>query len=166
MKHLFSILFVISIFFTSCNQTKQLTPQKKETIADYDLSMYPKANDSVQRYVIELPIRADEGLYNLEIWAGQTKEVDCNKHSLVGKFNKKTVKGWGYSYYEFETNGMIMSTQMACPDAKVSEKFIRSKTEHVRYNSKLPVVIYSPKNIEIEYAIWSKSDIPLKAMKK
>ena len=161
------ILIIGSVFFlANCNSSKENVSNSDKKVAIHDYSMYPVAKENTTRYIIELPSQADEGLYNLEVWAGQTKEVDCNKHSLAGKFNKKTVKGWGYSYYEFETNGMIMSTQMACPDANISEKFIRSKTEHMRYNSKLPVVIFCPKGIEIEYAIWSKNDIPLKATHK
>lgn len=51
--------------------------------------MYPKSNDSIKRYIINLPIEENEELYNLEIWAGQTKKVDCNNHSLSGEFTKK-----------------------------------------------------------------------------
>ena len=55
---------------------------------------------------------------------------------------------------------------MACPDNTLTEKFISSKTEHMRYNSKLPVVIYCPKGFQVEYAIWSKNEIPMKANTK
>ena len=162
------ITFLISFLLTlvSCNTSMQTGSTSEKRFADYDLSMYPETSDTLTRYVIELPIEDDEGLFNLEIWAGKTKEVDCNKHNLAGKLNRKTVQGWGYSYYVFETNGMIMSTQMVCPEKNTTEKFIRSKTEHVRYNSKIPIVVYCPKNVAIEYAIWSKGSIPVKAILK
>lgn len=161
-KKIYFFLTVLLII-TSCSKNSMEQSKTEKTYAEYDLSMYPKANDSMKRFVIKLPIEENEGLFNLEIWTGKTQKVDCNKHSLSGKFIQKTVKGWGYSYYEFSTSGHIMSTQMACPETGLKEQFIRSKTEYVRYNSKLPIVVYCPKNLEVEYAVWSKNKTPIKA---
>jgi len=76
---------------------------------------------------------------------------------------KKTIKGWGYSYYEFTTKGHSISTRMGCPDTTLIEKFISSQSELSSYNSKLPTVIYCPKGLEVKYAIWSKGETPSKA---
>lgn len=165
MKYLYLIVSCILFSIVSCSQKKEndingtASPQYKA----HDLSMYPPESDSLNRHIIFLPIEENENLYRLEIWAGQLKMVDCNKHQVSGNFVKKVVKGWGYPYYEFHSNQNHMSTLMACPDNTLTEKFIRSNSEHLRYNSKLPVVIYCPKELEIEYAIWSKNDNPFKA---
>ena len=166
MRVYITLLVSSLLILMSCTSTEESDSLSEKKFADYDLSMYPESSDTLSRYIIELPIEEDEGLFNLEIWAGKSAKVDCNKHSLAGKFNRKTVQGWGYSYYVFETDGMMMSTQMACPEENLTDKVVRSKTEHVRYNSKLPVVVYCPKNIAIEYAIWSKSATPIKAILK
>ena len=150
MKIYLSLILIAFLLVVSCKTTPNSTTKSVKKYADYDLSMYRKSNDSIKRYIIEVPIEKNEGLYNLEIWAGQTKKVDCNNHSIPGKFTKKTVKGWGYSYYEFTTSGHSISTRMACPENSLTEKFIRSKTEHARYNSKLPVVVYCPSDLEID----------------
>ena len=163
MKIYLSSILTAFLLTISCNTTTNKATKSEKRYADYDLSMYPKSNDSIKRHVVEVPIEENEGLYNLEIWAGQTKKVDCNRHSIPGTFTKKTVKGWGYSYYEFTTKEHQISTRMGCPDNVLTEKFILSKTEHVKYNSKLPVVVYCPSNLEIKYTIWSKSNIPTKA---
>jgi ecotin len=162
------IIFLIGYIFitTSCTPVAERVSSSVKKLADYDLSMYPKASDTLYRYIIELPTEKNERLYNLEIWAGKTQKVDCNKHRLMGEFTKKSVQGWGYYYYEFKTDGLIMSTKMGCPMNKKTEKFIRSKPEHVPYNSKLPIVVYCPKNIALEYAIWSKGTTPKKAKLK
>ena len=163
MKTYFSYILIAALLAVGCETAPNEAIDSVKNYADYKLDMYPKSTPATQRYIIELPIEENEGLYNLEIWAGQTKSVDCNKHSLTGKFTKKTVQGWGYTYYEFTTNGQTISTRMACPDTPLAEKFIRSTTEHIRYNSKIPIVVYCPKTYEIEYAIWSKTNVPLKA---
>jgi len=153
------ILFAMLLLFSCKKNSNQIS----KNYASYDLSMYPKSNDSLVRHIIAVPIEENEGLFNLEIWAGQKRMVDCNKHRISGSFTKKTVKGWGYSYYDFTVSPHQISTRMACPDTILTEKFIRSKTEHIRYNSKLPVVVYCAKGLEIEYAIWSKNKSPKKA---
>lgn len=49
---------------------------------------------------------------------------------------------------------------MACPDGKTKKDFVPVIGEGfvLRYNSKLPIVIYAPKDVEVRYRIWSASD--------
>lgn len=61
-----------------------------------------------------------------------------------------------------------MSTLMACPDGKRTEAFVPVVGDGfmLRYNSKLPIVLYVPKDIEVRYRIWSASDKVEKAVQE
>ncbi|MGA4323955.1 serine protease inhibitor ecotin [Ectopseudomonas hydrolytica] len=121
------------------------------------LKPYPAAADGYIRHVIELPAQANEAEHKVEIIADKTLEVDCNQQRLGGQWQEKTVEGWGYSYYELSQVGPAMSTLMACPDGARKQAFVRVGGEPhlVRYNSKLPLVIYAPKDVEVRYRLWS-----------
>ena len=50
---------------------------------------------------------------------------------------------------------------MACPDGKKTEKFVTAYLgDHslLRYNSKLPIVVYTPENIEVKYRLWKADE--------
>jgi ecotin len=121
------------------------------------LKPYPTAADGYSRHVIELPAQANEAEHRVEIIAGKTLEVDCNQQRLGGQWQEKTVEGWGYNYYELGQVGPAMSTLMACPDGSRKPAFVRvgGEPQLVRYNSKLPLVIYAPKDVEVRYRVWS-----------
>ena len=106
------------------------------------------------------PAQADEADRRVELIAGKTLEVDCNHHSLGGQWQEKTVEGWGYNYYELGQVGPARSTLMACPDNSRRQAFVPVGGEPllVRYNSKLPLVIYAPADVEVRYRIWSAAE--------
>ena len=81
------------------------------------------------------------------------RDRDCNKHFLIGKVNTQDLQGWGYNYYEVESKGETGGTLMACPDQKLTKKFVYLQPETVRYNSKLPLVFYMPKDMEVHYRV-------------
>ena len=118
---------------------------------------YPQAGEGQQRHVIEVPPQANEADYRVELIAGKTLEVDCNRQRLGGQWQEKTVEGWGYNYYELGQVGPAMSTLMACPDNSRKQAFVPVGGEPllVRYNSKLPLVIYAPADVQVRYRIWS-----------
>ncbi|MEB3841099.1 serine protease inhibitor ecotin [Pseudomonas guariconensis] len=124
-----------------------------------DVAPYPEAEKGFTRQVIHLPAQTDESAYQLEILAGKTLTVDCNRQRLAGILEEHNLEGWGYSYYRLEKVGGPASTLMACPDGKKTEAFVPVVGEGfmLRYNSKLPVVLYVPKDIEVRYRIWSAS---------
>lgn len=126
-----------------------------------NLTPFPKTQDGFQRYVIHLPANGTDEAYQVELIAGKTAQVDCNRHRLSGDITEKDLKGWGYNYYEFTTQGQIASTMMACPDRPKSEKFITGATKLVRYNSRLPIVVFVPNGFELKYRLWKAQDIQI-----
>lgn len=43
---------------------------------------------------------------------------------------------------------------MACPDNVLQTKFVHLQGEITRYNSKLPIVLYVPEKLDVQYRIW------------
>ncbi len=124
-----------------------------------DVAPYPKADSGFTRSVIRLPEQSQEDNYKVEILAGKTLEVDCNRQRLGGDLQEKNLEGWGYPFYRLDSVIGPMSTQMACPDSKGKFAFVPVVGDGylLRYNSKLPIVIYAPKDIEVRYRLWSAS---------
>lgn len=132
-----------------------------------NLAPYPKSQQGQSRQVIQLPELKNEDLYKVELIIGQTLEVDCNHHLLLGQLQTKTVDGWGYDYYVYEaakspdSGPMHISTRMACPAEKKEKKFVAARggaEGMLSYNSKLPVVVYTPENMEVKYRLWKADD--------
>lgn len=122
---------------------------------------YPKAEKGMKRQVIQLTPEKDESTLKVELLIGQTLGVDCNQHRLGGELDSKTLEGWGYDYYVFDKVTSPVSTMMACPDGKKEKKFITAYLGDdgmLRYNSKLPIVVYTPENVEVKYRIWKAEE--------
>ncbi|MCW2271462.1 Ecotin precursor [compost metagenome] len=124
-----------------------------------DVAPYPEAEKGFTRQVIHLPQQADESAFKLEVMAGKQLQVDCNRQHLGGSLEEKTLQGWGYSYYRLEKVMGPASTLMACPDNTRKEAFVPVVGDGfmLRYNSKLPVVVYVPDGVQVRYRIWSAS---------
>ena len=153
-----------ALLLTSCAtsgsmRSTPMTNNNPSADVTRELKNFPAARPGSKRVVIYLPekTREQEGDYKLEIIPGKMAKVDCNNHSLTGNLEKKELSGFGYDYYEFSSNGNMASTKMACPDNKMTEKFISGKTALLDYNSRLPVVVYVPDGFQLKYRIWSAS---------
>jgi ecotin len=124
----------------------------------YGMKPYPPAEDGYKRMVIHLQSRADEDTSKLEIIIGKTIKVDCNRHWFGGQVTEEIAKGWGFPYFVLKSVTGPVSTLMACPpDKKEQDAFVQVRGDGalLRYNSKLPVVVYVPVDFEVRYRIWT-----------
>ena len=133
------------------------------SFADSDIMKpYPLPEDGYDRVVIHLEPLSNEDLSKVELLIGKIMEVDCNLHSLSGKLERETIVGWGYSYYILRNaGGPAASTRMACPPGEEpKEAFVqvRGDGQLLRYNSKLPIVVYVPTGFEVRYRIWAAGE--------
>jgi ecotin len=108
---------------------------------------------------MELEPRANEEDFKVELILGKTVETDgVNRHFFGGKIERHTVEGWGYTYHKLDKLGPMAGTRMApLPGKEKVKAFVRIGGEPywVRYNSKLPVVVYAPEGVEVRYRLWS-----------
>ena len=111
------------------------------------------------RYVLELPAKNQESDFKVELVVGKTVETDPhNRYFFAGGIEEETIKGWGFPRFVVSALGPMAGTLMAVdPDAPKVERFITLGGEPflIRYNSRLPVVLYVPEGAEVRYRIWS-----------
>ncbi|WP_269814768.1 serine protease inhibitor ecotin [Proteus vulgaris] len=130
---------------------------------------YPKAQENQVRHVIELEQKDNEGNYQVELIVGKELKVDCNHQWFGADLDEKNLEGWGYSYYVVGDLNGPMSTMMGCADNTKKDAFVQANMgsdAFIRYNSKLPIVIYAPKDVDVKYRIWSAADTVQDSVKK
>lgn len=129
-----------------------------ELRAESALKAFPPAEAGQVRYVINLPAERDERDLRVEIIVGRTVETDArNTYFFGGRIEEVNIPGWGYTRYVVEKIGPLAGTLMAVdPAAPKVRRFIPLRGEPflVRYNSKLPPVVYVPADSEVRYRIW------------
>jgi len=126
------------------------------------LDAFPAPADGMVRYVIVLgeKARGEEDRFKVELIAGKTIVTDgVNSYRLGIHIEPRNLKGWGYTYYEVTGSGNTMSTLMAPPEGTPHvEQFVTGKPLLVRYNSRLPIVVYAPNGYQVRYRIWQTDD--------
>jgi len=126
------------------------------------LKAFPPAEDGAKRFVIWLPHkeRGEEDAFRVEIIVGREMLTDgVNQVRLANAIEPRTLEGWGYPYYEVTGSSETISTLMAPPEGVPQQTaFVTAAPLHVRYNSRLPIVVYAPSGYEVRYRIWSASE--------
>jgi ecotin len=126
--------------------------------AGKELKAFPPAGEGMVRFVIMLPPQAQEDLLKVELLVGKRVMLDAsNRYFFGGKLETQTAEGWGYDYFILKSLGPMAGTLMAVdPNVPNVERFITLAGEPQlhRYNSRLPLVIYVPKGVEVRYRIW------------
>lgn len=155
MKQQFLKLSAIAVISLSSVLSAQVIHEKVDT------SIFPKVEKGMTPYVIEVPYGGMESDADkrIEVIIGKNEQVDkCNRHMLNGTLEKKDLKGYGYNYYEFKSDGNIMSTMMGCSDTGKVTKFVSSQSTMMNYNGRMPIVIYVPEGYEVKYKIYKAED--------
>lgn len=124
-----------------------------------DMKAFPPAEKGMVRHVLQLAKQADESAFKVELIVGKSVKVDAeNQYFFGGKIEPEVIKGWGYTRYVLRQLGPMGGTLMAVdPDAPKVDRFVRVSGEPflIRYNSRLPIVVYVPEGVEVRYRIWS-----------
>ncbi|MEH0884370.1 serine protease inhibitor ecotin [Enterobacter sp. UNJFSC 003] len=153
--------FAIALIAAACVSTSAFANETPKEQPLEKVAPYPQAEKGMTRQVIQLPAQQNEANFKVELLIGKTLEVDCNQHRLGGQLESKTLEGWGYDYYVFNNVTSPVSTMMACPDGKKEKKFVTAylgDNSLLRYNSKLPIVVYTPENVEVKYRVWKADE--------
>ena len=124
-----------------------------------NLKAFPKPAKDMARYVIELPHkdRGEENAFKVELIVGKMMLTDgVNRMFMGDKLESKPLKGWGFTYYEVAKLGPAASTLIGVPPGTPKvEKFVAGPRQLIRYNSRIPIVVYVPQVAEVRYRIWS-----------
>ncbi len=120
-----------------------------------DLKAFPAATAGQTRHVINLPTQSDEDALKVELILGKTQTVDCNRQFFGGRLETRMAEGWGYDYYVLPALGNAASTLMGCPPGSERQSFVTTQPQDlIRYNSRLPIVVYTPSDVEVRYRVW------------
>lgn len=140
-------------------QTRDQAPAGASSAMD-DLRAFPAAQPGQTRHVIRLPALADEEGVRVELILGKTLTIDCNRVVFGGALETRTAEGWGYDYHVLPALGQGASTRMGCPPGSEREAFVTIAPQPlVRYNSRLPLVVYAPQDVEVRYRLWRAGEV-------
>jgi len=124
-----------------------------------NMKAFPPAEKGMVRHVLQLPKQDDEFAFKVELIVGKSVQVDDhNRYFFAGKIEEQTIEGWGFPRYNVSKLGSMAGTLMAIdPNAPKVNRFVTLGGEPylIRYNSRLPIVVYAPEGVEIRYRIWS-----------
>jgi ecotin len=123
-----------------------------------DMKAFPAAEEGMTRHVISLPKQQDESAFKVELIIGKTVKTDArNSYFFGGTLETENIPGWGFDRYILRKLGPMAGTLIAVdPDAPQVERFISigGEARLLRYNSRLPLVVYVPAGVEVRHRLW------------
>jgi ecotin len=123
-----------------------------------DMTAFPAAEKGMTRHVINLPKQQDESAFKVELIVGKTVKTDTtNSYFFGGALETETIPGWGFDRYILRKLGPMAGTRIAVdPNAQEVERFISigGEARLLRYNSRLPLVVYVPAGVEVRHRLW------------
>lgn len=133
------------------------------TLADYH-APYPEAPVGMKRCVIYLDPKdeVDELSHlKIELIPGRITYCEDPKRNFIsGAIEERTIEGWGYDYYTVQMGGVV-DKQGNAVSGRNSIQFVPlvGTGPNLRYNSKLPIVVYAPQDAEVRYRVWSDETV-------
>jgi len=115
---------------------------------------YPAALDGATRHVIHLPKVADPGRYRVELVPGRSELADCSLRGYSAALERRNLPG-GAPYYVL---GALQPLPAAgsCADPTRKRRFVRVRGDNLLlpYDSRQPLVVYLPAQMQLKYRIW------------
>lgn len=137
--------------------------------AQDNMKAFPPADDGMTRHVLNLPEQEDESLFKVELVVGKTEKLDkVNRFFFAGKIEEQNIEGWGFPKYVVRELGPMAGTLIGVdPSEPKVDRFVTLGGEPfiIRYNSRLPVVVYVPTGVEVRYRLW-KTEPEMKPVNK
>ncbi len=128
------------------------------SFAGDNMKAFPPAGEGMTRQVINLPEQEDETAFKVELVIGKLVRTDTVNHYFFGgAIEIENIPGWGFDRYILHKLGPMAGTLIAVnPNAPLAERFVRLGGEAplLRYNSRLPLVVYVPAGVEVRYRLW------------
>ncbi len=139
--------------------TPTVQPSGVASTTHDQLHAFPDADPGMERFVIALPDknRDEETAFRVELVPGKIMDTDgVNQVRLDLLLEPTPLEGWGYTYYTATGNQLTAGTLMAVPPGtQPVRRFVAGTPLHIRYNSRLPIVVYLPEGCTLRYRIWS-----------
>ena len=124
-----------------------------------NLGLLPPPAEGMVRYVLQLPKQDDESAFRVELIVGKTVQVDeQNRYVFTGRFEQETLDGWAYPCHVVRDLGALVGTKQAShATAPRVNRFVTLGGEPylVRYNSRIPILVYIPRAAEVRYRLWT-----------
>jgi len=89
--------------------------------------------------------------------SNMVKTDATNSYFFGGTLETENIPGWGFDRYILRKLGPMAGTRIAVdPNAPEVERFISigGEARLLRYNSRLPLVVYVPAGVEVRHRLW------------
>ncbi len=154
MKFLVILMMVLGAQFAQAEITTVFNSMAGTKEAKGYLKAFPMPEADEVRNVIYLKPLKKEHMSKVEIMVGSMMKTDaCNHYHTYGEIEEVNVDGWGFTAY-LSKLGMTTTTLMGCNDPTMTTRFVGGPVLTVRYNSRLPIVVYTKKGEVLKYRIW------------